>query len=83
MLHQVIPDPSYCGTFCNSDCKLKVMAFENMGNEQLVYLTLGVQTIIARTPPVEAAEIGSYVGVRFSRDKMIFMDEESVEVVGG
>ncbi|HEV8080750.1 MAG TPA: sn-glycerol-3-phosphate ABC transporter ATP-binding protein UgpC, partial [Chitinophagaceae bacterium] len=29
-----------------SDCKLNVMAFENMGNEQLVYLSLAAQTLI-------------------------------------
>ncbi len=64
------------------DCYLKVMAFENMGNEQLVYLALAKNTLIARRPPVETTEIGSEVGVTFSRDKMIFMDAESGDVIG-
>jgi multiple sugar transport system ATP-binding protein len=66
----------------NPDCYLKVMAFENMGNEQLVYLALGKNTLIARRPPVETTEIGSELGVTFTREKMIFMDAESGEVIG-
>ena len=65
----------------NSDCTLNVMAFENMGNEQLLYLTHGAQTIIARRPPGGEVEMGCDVGVRFSRDKMIFIDKESGDVI--
>jgi multiple sugar transport system ATP-binding protein len=64
-----------------ADCILKVIAFENMGNEQLVYLSLAAQTLIARRPPSETIEIGKETGVRFSIDKIIFMDEESEEVI--
>lgn len=63
------------------DCRLKVMAFENMGNEQLVYLSLGEQTLIARRPPSETSEIGDDVGVIFSKDNLVFIDPESGEVL--
>ncbi|MEO5984373.1 MAG: sn-glycerol-3-phosphate ABC transporter ATP-binding protein UgpC [Ferruginibacter sp.] len=64
------------------DCYLKVMAFENMGNEQLVYLALAKNTLIARRPPIETTDIGSELGVTFLREKMIFMDAESGDVIG-
>jgi multiple sugar transport system ATP-binding protein len=57
------------------DCNLKVTAYENMGNEQLVYLSLSGQTLIARRPPADSVEIGEEIGVKFSRDKIIFMQE--------
>jgi multiple sugar transport system ATP-binding protein len=65
----------------DSDCKLKLMAYENMGNEQLVYLSLAAKTLIARRPPSETVDIGSEIGIKFSKDKIIFMDVESGEVI--
>ena len=64
-----------------ADCNLKVMAFENMGNEQLIYLSLAKQTLIARRPPSDKIDIGNTIGVSFSRDKLIFMEEESGDVI--
>jgi len=64
-----------------SQCKLKVLAYENMGNEQLVYLTLADKTLIARRPPADPIDIGTEIGVSFLKDKIIFMDEESGEVI--
>ena len=63
------------------DCRLQVMAYENMGNEQLVYLSLAHQTIIARRPPSDTVEIGNDIGINFSKNKIIFMEEESGEVI--
>jgi multiple sugar transport system ATP-binding protein len=63
------------------DCIVKVMAFENMGNEQLLYLSLVDQTIIARRPPSETVDIGDDIGVTFSKDKLIFIDPTSGEVI--
>ena len=63
------------------DCTLKIIAYENMGNEQLVYLSLGEQTLIARRPPRESIEIEHAVGVRFTKDKIFFIDEASGEVI--
>ncbi len=68
-------------TSTESDCKLKLMAYENMGNEQLVYLSLAAETLIARRPPSETVDIGSEIGIKFSKDKIIFMVVESVEVI--
>ncbi len=63
------------------DCKLKVLAYENMGNEQLVYLSIGDKTIIARRPSGDTIAIGAEIGVSFLRDKIIFMDEENDNVI--
>ncbi len=65
----------------NFDCKLKLMAFENMGNEQLVYLSLAAQTLIARRPSSETVEIGNEIGIKFLKNKIIFMDVESGKVI--
>ena len=63
------------------DCILKILAHENMGNEQLVYLSLGGQTLIARRPPRETIEIEHEIGVRFAKDKIFFIDEAGGEVI--
>lgn len=65
-----------------SDCLLKVIAYENMGNEQLIYLAMGKQTLIARRPPAGLVEIGNEIGISFSRDRIIFMDNDG-EVIHG
>ncbi len=63
------------------DCKLKVTAFENMGNEQIIYLALGEQVLIARRPASTIIEIGQEVEVFFLKDKLLFMEESSGEVI--
>jgi multiple sugar transport system ATP-binding protein len=63
------------------DCILKILAHENMGNEQLVYLSLGGLTLIARRPPRESIEIEHQVGVRFAKDKIFYMDAVSGDVI--
>jgi multiple sugar transport system ATP-binding protein len=35
----------------SSDCSLEIIAYENMGNEQFVCLSLGSQTLIVRRLP--------------------------------
>lgn len=65
----------------NPDCSLKVLAYENMGNEQLVYLSLDNQTLIARRPPRESIDVDHEIGVRFKADKLFFIDEVSGEVI--
>jgi multiple sugar transport system ATP-binding protein len=64
-----------------SDCKVKVSAYENMGNEQLVYLSLADHSLIARRPPTDTVEMGDEVGISFSKTKIIFMQEENGEVI--
>lgn len=63
------------------DCTLKVSAYENMGNEQLIYLSLGNQTLIARRPPADSVEIGDELPVFFIKEKIIFLVEESGVIV--
>ncbi|HUM46280.1 MAG TPA: TOBE domain-containing protein [Chitinophagales bacterium] len=64
------------------DATLSVSAYENMGSEQLVYLSLGNQTLIAGRPPNESVEIGKETAVHFLRNRIVFIDEETGEVVG-
>src|SRR5665213_1846904 len=63
------------------DCRLKVTAFENMGNEQIIYLSLGAQILIARRPATDIVEIGQEVGVHFLKDKLLFMNPSDGEVI--
>src|SRR6476469_4876000 len=63
----------------HSDIILEVMAYENMGNEQLVYLSLNDQTLIARRPAQDSVEIGLKFFVRFPEDKIIFIDPNNGE----
>jgi multiple sugar transport system ATP-binding protein len=63
------------------DCILKLIAYENMGNEQLIYLSFGKQIIIARRPPSDLVEIGAEIGIGFSKSKIIFMQSENGEVI--
>jgi multiple sugar transport system ATP-binding protein len=65
----------------NADCTLEVIAFENMGNEQLIYLSLGSQTIIVRRPQTQNIEIGDKVDLSFSRNNMLFILENTGQVI--
>jgi multiple sugar transport system ATP-binding protein len=58
------------------DCPvgLEVIAYENMGNEQLVYLTLKDQTIIARRNAQDPVKIGMTLFINFPINKIIFID---------
>jgi multiple sugar transport system ATP-binding protein len=64
-----------------ADCQLKVSAFENMGNEQIIYLSLENQVLIARRPAANIVEIGQEVGIRFLKDKLFFMDSNTGQVI--
>ena len=64
-----------------NDCILEVAAYENMGNEQLVYLSLNQQTLITRRPSQQTPEIGEKFYVHFPEDKIIFIDPENEEVL--
>jgi hypothetical protein len=52
-----------------------VIAVENMGNEQLIYLSLAGQTVIARRPPLGSIVAGATVGIRFVSDQIYHLDE--------
>ena len=63
------------------DSILKIIAYENMGNEQLICLSLGSQTLISRRSPCETIEVEHEIGIRFAKNKMFFIDEASGEVI--
>jgi hypothetical protein len=56
------------------------MAHENIVNEQLVYLTLKNQTLIARRNAQDSVDIGSNLFVNFPADKIIFIDPLSEKI---
>ena len=53
------------------------MAFENMGNEQLIYFELNGKTLIARRSAQDVVELGEKLLVRFPQEKIIFIDPEN------
>lgn len=65
------------------DTVAEVMAYENMGNEQLVYLTLKDQTIIARRNAQDSVDLGSNLFMNFPADKIIFIDSLSGKIIYG
>ena len=46
-----------------------------MGNEQLIYLSLADQTLIARRPPLGPIAAGAVVGIRFMPEHIYYLDE--------
>ena len=63
------------------DCKLEIVAFENMGNEQFVYLSAGIQTLIVRRLPEENTEVGMKKSISCTIEKIIYFDEISGLVI--
>jgi len=63
------------------DCILKIMAFENMGNEQLVYFSLPNQTLIARRTSRDNLELNTEKGITFSKNNIVYFDENG-NVIG-
>ena len=64
-----------------TDCILEVTAYENMGNEQLVYFNLQEKPLIVRRESKEDVEFGQMKSLHFLRDKIIFIDQESEKVL--
>ena len=64
-----------------SEVQLEILAYENMGNEQFVYLSLGLQTLIVRRIPLEISEVGKRKGIRLLSDRIIYFDEISGQVI--
>ena len=56
------------------ECMLEVMASENMGNEQLIYLYLQNQNVIARRTAQEIVEIGSKLFIQFRQNEIIYLE---------
>jgi multiple sugar transport system ATP-binding protein len=66
---------------CKPDCSLPVTAYENMGNEQLVYFELGDRPLIVRRSPKDTLEFGKEKGIRFEPGKLIFIDETTQNII--
>lgn len=64
-----------------ADCTLEITAYENMGNEQLVYFKLQDKPLIVRREPKEGVEFGHLKALYFSRDKIIFIDPQNGQVL--
>jgi len=60
---------------------LEIVAFENMGNEQFVYLSAGIQSLIARRIPKENTEVGMRKSISCTIEKIIYFDEISGQVI--
>jgi multiple sugar transport system ATP-binding protein len=63
------------------DCSLPVTAYENMGNEQLVYFEFGDRSLIVRRSPKDTLEFGREKGLRFESGKLIFIDESTQNII--
>ena len=57
------------------------MAFENMGNEQLVYFSFAEKTIIVRRSSQTDLELTAEKGIIFSRNKIVYFDENGNVIV--
>ncbi len=62
-------------------CQANVAAFENMGNEQLIYLAFQGHNIIARNSTQEIIEIGDNYFIQFLESEIIFPDPVSGEIL--
>ena len=65
----------------DADCTLEVSAYENTGNEQLVYFNLQEKPLIVRSEPKVDVEFGHLKALYFSRDKITFLDPENGRVL--
>jgi multiple sugar transport system ATP-binding protein len=65
----------------DADCTLEVSAFENTGNEQLVYFNLQEKPLIVRCEPKEDVGFGHLKALYFSKDKIIFINTKNGKVL--
>lgn len=64
-----------------ADCTLPVTAYENMGNEQLVYFSLQDKPLIVRREPKGDIEFGQIKSLSFSKDKIMLINSEDGKVL--
>jgi multiple sugar transport system ATP-binding protein len=48
-----------------------------MGNEVMLYLKLGEETLVARVPPDQPPRPGETVGIQFTPDRLHFFDPKT------
>jgi multiple sugar transport system ATP-binding protein len=63
------------------NCTVNILASENMGNEQLVYLSLDNQTLIVRCGPLHFMDPGKEKNISFLKNKIIFFNEINGEFI--
>jgi multiple sugar transport system ATP-binding protein len=64
-----------------SEARLKVLAYENMGNEQLVYLSLADSILIARRLYVDNLVADDELGVNLIVNKIKFFNDSSGKII--
>jgi multiple sugar transport system ATP-binding protein len=62
-----------------SHTRLNVLAYENMGNEQLVYLSLANSILIARRPSSDTINTGDGLSVNFVMNRILFFNDGNGE----
>jgi multiple sugar transport system ATP-binding protein len=75
-----LSDRSLCGQwglYPKPEYRMSVDVTEQMGNEVIVYLKAGSETLIARVPPRDAPRPGESVAVGFVPDSLHFFDAET------
>jgi len=63
------------------DCQLEISAYENMGNEQLVYFKLQQKPLIVRGEAKEGIEYGQIKKLFFLKEKILFIDPSNGMVI--
>ena len=63
------------------DCRLEIVAQENMGNEQQVYFKLQEKSFIIRREPRDGTLFGDIKPLHFLREKLMFFDQVSGSVI--
>ena len=64
-----------------ADCTVEVSAYENMGNEQLVYFKLQEKPLIVRRESKDDIDFGHYKKLYFLKEKLIYIDTVSGNVL--
>ncbi|HEY1870442.1 MAG TPA: TOBE domain-containing protein, partial [Chitinophagaceae bacterium] len=70
-----------CGPEDAGDIKVQVTAYENMGNEQIIYFSCGDASYIVRRQTQDEVALKTFKTIRFKRDKIIYFDSVSEEKI--
>ena len=63
------------------DCTVEVTAYENMGNEQLIYFKLQEKPLIVRRDPKDDVQFEQLKNLSFIKNKIIFINLQTGEVL--
>ncbi|MBN2465821.1 ABC transporter ATP-binding protein, partial [candidate division WOR-3 bacterium] len=69
--------PGNSGSYPEPGLRACVEVVEHMGNEAIVYLKVGDNTLVARVPPRDAPRLGESVTVGFAPDRLHFFDAKT------